>query len=195
MKKNERQKFQDFKLRHSLTDTYIAKILREYATSEDEFSCSYFCEKYNLTPHVFYKMRDYAIIFMLVSPVTRKKIREKAICNQICKNPTGSYNSSYTYYNKLLITRKNYLKTFSITDFVQAATMYANNIRITEIAQKFDVSLEIARTLIALALINRLIDEKTYRLIKFRSDRIFLNMNGPHVYSAETLWHLKNATK
>lgn len=194
MKKDEHQKFQDFKLRHNLTNEYIAKIMSEYASSEDKFSCSYFCDKYKLTPHVFYKMRDYTIIFMLVSPITRKNIHEKAVRNQIGQNPTGTYNSSYRYYNKLLITRNNYLKSFSFTDIIQATTMYANNISIKEIAQKHDVSLEIVRTLIALALINRLIDEKTYHLIKVRSDRIFLNMHGPHVYSAEKLWRLKNAT-
>ena len=66
MKKSEYQKFQDFKKRHNLSDQQIVRIISDYANTADEYAASFFAAKYNISNHVFYKIRDYTIIFMLV---------------------------------------------------------------------------------------------------------------------------------
>ncbi len=188
-KKSEFQKFQEFKKRHKLTDETIKKIMSEYAITEDNFSCSFFCAKYNISPHVFYKLRDYTIIFILVSLTSCKKIRAKSIRNQIGNNPIGDYNSSSAYYQKLLAKRREYLDSFSNEEIVQIAILYSKGDSLYEIANKHGISTEIARRLIAISLENRLIDEETYRIIKIRSDRILINLRGRNIYSAESLWN------
>lgn len=193
MKKSESQKFESFKKRHNLTNSKIEQIISEYALTEDNYSGSFFCTKYNISKHVFYKLRDYAIIFMLVSRIICKKTRDKSIRNQISKNPTGKYNSAATYYRKLIIRRREYLDSFSNEEIVQIALMYANSGNtLQEIATAHGISTETARRLIAIALVNRLVDEETYRRIKIRSDRILINLRGPNILSAESLWHSYN---
>ena len=190
MKKSEFQKFEDLKKRHNLTNTEIIKIMSDYALSSDDHSCGFFCQKYTISPHVFYKIRDYAIIFMLVSPATCKKIRSKAIRNQIGNNPVGNYNSSSSYYQKLIAKRHEYLDSFSNVEIVEIATQYANGYNIFEIAKKHKISIETVKKLIARSLVNRLVDEGTYRRIKTRSDQFrTMHLRGNNIFTAESLWN------
>lgn len=190
MKKSEFQKFEDFKKRHNLTNKEIVKIMSDYALTSDEFSCSFFCAKYTLSPYVFYKIRDYVIIFMLVSRNMCKHIRAKSIRNQIGNNPTGNYNSSSAHYKNLLAKRREYLDSFSNVEIVQIAIMYANDYSLYEIAKKHEISTETVRNLIASSLVNRLVDEETYHKIKLRSDHFrFMHLRGNNIFSAESLWN------
>lgn len=191
MKKSEFQRFQDFKKRHKLTNATIIKIMSDYALTSDEYSCSFYCTKYNLTSHVFYKIRDYTIIFMLVSPATCKKIQSKSIRNQISNNPVGTYTSSSEYYKKLIQKRHEYLVSFSNIEITNIALMYSNGKSIYEIARKSNISIETAKRLLALALANHLVDEKTYYKIRTRSDQFRNNhLRGNNIITAEFLWNL-----
>lgn len=189
MKKSEYQKFQDFKVRHNLTDAKISKIMNEYAITPDENSASFFTQKYNISEHVFYKIRDYAIIFMLVSPLTCKQIRDKSLRNQIGHNPSGNYNTALAHYYQLIDKRREYLDSFSNVTISEIALQYSIGASLYEIANKYQVSTETVRKLIALALVNHLIDGETYRRISFRSNLIIVKLRGKNIFSAESLWN------
>lgn len=188
-KKSEYQKFQDFKTRHNLTDGKIKQIMCDYALSDDQFARTFFTSKYNISEHVFYKMRDYTIIFMLVSPSTCKLIRNKSLRNQIGHNPSGNYNTSFVYYQKLISKRREYLDSFSHSGIAEIALEYSTGNSLYEIASKHNISSpEIVKKLIAIALAKRLVDDQTYKKIKFRSDLIFVKSKRGYL-SAESLWN------
>lgn len=188
-KKSEYQKFQDFKARHNLTDGKIKQIMCDYALSDDQFARTFFTSKYNISEYVFYKMRDYTIIFMLVSPSTCKLIRSKAFRNQAGHTPSGNCNTSFAYYQKLISKRREYLESFSDSEISEIALEYSTGNSLYEIASKHNVSSpEIVKKLISIALVKRLVDEETYREIKFRSDLIFIQAPRDYI-SAESLWH------
>ena len=192
MKKSEYQKFQDFKKRHNLTDTTMMQIMYDYATSSDEFARTFFTSRYNISEHVFYKIRDYTIIFMLVSPVICKRICNKSFRNQIGHNPSGNYNTSFVHYQNLIAKRREYLNSFSDAEIVHIAFDYSNGNSLSEIAKIHNIaSIGIVRNLIAIALVNRLIAKETYLRIKLRSDLILVNSCGPNAISAESLWYSK----
>lgn len=191
MKKNEYQKFQDFMKRHKLTYSQIIKIMSEYANTVDEMSASFFSQKHAISKHVFYKMRDYTIIFMLVDSPVCKKIRDKAFRNQGAKNPDGSQShaSSFKHYYRLLEEREKYLKGFSKNKIVQIATDYAEGRSLYDIANKHRVSVHTVRRLLAISLVNRLISAELYYDIKFRSDAYRQRMKYFSGYTAEELWN------
>lgn len=187
MKKSEFQKFIDFKKRHNFTNQFIAQLMHEYATSDDEFSCSYFVNKYGISEHTFYKMRDYAVIFMLVSPNTCKEISKKCNRNQRSKNPYGNFTSSPKHYKDLLEKRKEYLSTFSYQEILEVAIEYAQWKPINDIALTHGVSKYIIQNLIAIALKNHIVNYQTYRAIKVRSDTI-AKTNPLVSCTAKSLW-------
>lgn len=192
MKKSESQKFEDFKKRYNLTDSHIIRIIMDYAHTVPEYSAGFFANKYNISTHVFYKLRDYSIIFMLVSGTVCCRIRDKAFLNQGLNNPSGSNNhfSSEQHYKKLIRKRKEYLSSFSNEQIIKIATSYANGEILNDIAKSHNISIYTTQKLLAIALINRLVSEDCYLNIKARSDylvhHLFRNYSG---YTAEELWN------
>lgn len=191
MKKSEYQKFQDFMKRHNLTYSQIIKTMSEYAHTVDEMSASFYSQKYSISKHVFYKMRDYTIIFMLVDAPVCKRIRDKAFRNQGAKNPDGSQShaSSFKHYYSLLEEREKYLKGFSKNKIVQIATDYAEGSSLYDIAKKHRVSVYTVKKLLAISLVNHLVIEDLYYCIKFRSDTYRQQMKHYSGYTAEELWN------
>lgn len=189
MKKSEYQKFQDFKKRHKFTDKQIIQIMTEYANTEDEYAASFFAMKNNITEHIFYKMRDFCLIFMLVEAPVCKRIRDKSFRNQSGKNKSGNYTSAKYHYKQLIDKRKEYLKSFSDVEIELIAVEYANGDALYDIAKKHNVSVYTVRKLLAIALVNKLVCEPIYHAIRFRSSVYIGNLDYYRGYTAEELWH------
>lgn len=196
MKKNEFNKFhsflegfKSFKSRHNLTDKKIVQIMTEYANTEDEYSSSFFAQKYDITVYEFYRLKDYTIILMLVEAPVCRRIREKSFRNQGSKNASGNYSSSNHHYQNLLAKRKAYLKSFSDEEIGTVATQYANGDAIYDIAKKHDVSPYTVRKLIAIALVKHLITEDTYQLVKYRSQYYITHLSYFNGFTAEQMWN------
>lgn len=192
MKKSEFQKFKDFKQQHNLTNTQIKQIMSEYANTEDEYSASFYAAKYNTTARVFYRMRDFTIIFMLVDAPVCKRIRDKSFRNQGSKNASGNCSSANKHYKYLIQKRKEYLNTFSNKEIGLIAVEYANGDALYDIAKKHNISTYTVRKLLAYALAYHLVCETVYQSIKIRSDSFILHLPYYQGYTAENLWNLSN---
>lgn len=190
MKKSEYQKFQDFKKQHNLTDNQIIQIMNEYANTEDEYSASFYAAKYHTTPRIFYRMRDFTIIFMLVDATVCKRIRDKSFRNQGSKNASGNCSSANQHYKYLIQKRKEYLKNFSNEEIGLIAVEYANGDALYDIAKKHNISVYTVRKLLAIALVNHLVCEAVYTSIKFRSNLYIIHAPYFRGYTAEQLWNL-----
>lgn len=189
MKKSELQKFQDFKLKHNLTDAQIIKIMLEYASTMDEYSASFFASKYHISEYVFYKIRDFTIIFMLVTPFNCKNIRNKAFRNQGSKNSTNNYTSSRNHYKQLLLRRKEYLKSFTDEQISLIAIEYSNGITIYDISKKYNISIYTTQKLLAIALAKHLVCDKVYSNILYRSTNRISMLPYYQGYTVEDLWN------
>lgn len=189
MKKSEYQKFQDFKVRNNVTDNQIVKIITDYANTEDEYSASFFSSKYNISVHVFYRMRDFTIIFMLVDATVCQRIRNKAFRNQSGRNKSGNYTSSNRHYQSLIEKRKEYLRSFSNEEIVLIAIEYANGYALYDIAEKHNISTYTVRKLLALSLANHLVCDEVYSKIRFRSNVFIASLKGYSGYTSEELWN------
>lgn len=189
MKKSELQKFQDFKKQRNLTDKQISTIMTEYANTEDEYSASFFASKYHITERVFYRMRDFCIIFMLVEAPVCRRIRDKTFRNQSGKNKSGNYTSANQHYKYLIKKRKEYLKSFSNEEIGLIAVEYANGDALSDIAKNHNVSVYTVRKLLAIALVNKLVCEPIYHAIRFRSSVYIGKLGYYRGYTVEDLWH------
>lgn len=189
MKKSEYQKFQDFKKRHNLSDQQIVRIISDYANTADEYAASFFAAKYNISNHVFYKIRDYTIIFMLVDATVCLRIRNKLFRNQSGKNKSGNYTAANHHYQLLIKKRKEYLKSFSNEEIVLIAIEYANDEALYDIAKKHNISTYAVRKLLAIALVNHLVCDTVYHSIRFRSKVYITHLKYYCGYTAEELWN------
>lgn len=186
------ESFKAFKKRHKITEQQMINIMTEYANTVDEQGASFFASKYGFSEYIFYQIKDYTFVFMLVDASICVRIRDKSFRNQGAKNASGNCSSAVHHYNNLLALRKEYLKSFSNEDIVEIATEYANSIALYDIAKKHKISTHTVRRLLALALANRLVDYETYSKISFRSlvyCKQLRNFNG---YTANDLWNYSN---
>lgn len=181
--------FKSFKSRHNLTDKKIIQIMTEYANTEDEYSASFFAEKYDITLYEFYRLKDYTIILMLVDAPVCKRIRDKSFRNQSKKNASGNYSSASHHYKELIGKRKEYLKSFSDEEIGLIAVEYANGDAIYDIAKKHNISTYTVRKLLAIALANHLVCESVYQSIRIRSQNYIIQLNTFCGYTAEQLWN------
>lgn len=196
MKKSEIKDFQryangfkSFKARHKLSDNQISIIMTEYANTVDEQGASFFASKYGFTEHIFYQIKDYTFVFMLVDASTCIRIREKSYRNQKLKNPSGKCSSSVRHYQDLLAIRKEYLKSFSVEEIVKIATEYSDYVALYDIAKAHKISPHTVRRLLAIALANHLVDYDTYCRIKSRSILYCYQLGNFQGYTAENLWN------
>ena len=189
MKKSEYQKFQDFKVRHNVTDKQIVKIMADYANTTDEYAASFFATKYKISEYMFYRMRDFTIIFMLVDATVCQRIRNKAFRNQSGKNKSGNYTAANRHYQLLIKKRKEYLKSFSNEEIVLIAIDYANGDALYDIAKKHNISTYTVRKLLAIALVNHLVCDTIYDSIQFRSSIYIAYLGVYRGCTAEELWN------
>ena len=115
MKISIHEKFHNFLVRNNLTIQIIQKMIIEYAESPNDLARSYFMNKYNISEHVFYSCRDYAVICCLVDNKICKKIRKKTCENYSSHNEKNISTSSVVHFRELMDKREKYI--FSFTEF------------------------------------------------------------------------------
>lgn len=182
------EQFKKFMKNYNLTETKVKQIITEYANTVDEQSASFFTFKYNITSYAFYRLRDFAIILMLVDDHVCKRIRDKSFRNQSGKNSSGNYTAANKHYKVLMEKRKEYLKSFSTEEIVLISIEYANGDSLHDIAKKHCISEYTIRKLLSIALVEHLVCDKVYHAIKFRSDTFIRSLGDYRGYTAEDLW-------
>lgn len=135
MKKSIYERFLNFKTRHNLSNEVIAQIATEYADSNLELARSYFSDKYNISEYVFYKARDYAIIFCLVDKKTYERIKQKSSTNYRNNNTkNNSAADSVAHFDELLVKQQEFLDGFSKNEILDIASKYVEGISKKNIA-------------------------------------------------------------
>ena len=133
-KKSIVKQFEDFKLKHSLTNRDITKIAREYANSDYDLARSFYMEKYRISQSVFYKIRDYAVIFCLIDEESCKRLKNKTLWNYERNNPNGTITGPENHLSELYEKRKEFLDSFSENDIKDIAYKYAEGVSTENIA-------------------------------------------------------------
>lgn len=165
MKKDIGKRFSDFKLRHSLSNSIIAQMVTEYATSSLDFARSFYSEKYNISKKAFYQARDYAVIFCLVDQNIFKKLQTKSAANCSKNNAQNSARSSLAHHQKLLEDRKAFLSSFSASDIKDIASKYMADVTPKKIAIAYDTGEFAIKYLLKKGIVSLILDADTVRAI------------------------------
>lgn len=168
MKKSLVEKFSDFKKRHCLSNSDIEKMIVEYANTEFDLASSYFSEKYNITPNVFYKARDYAVICCLVDEDICKKIKRKTIENYKKNNPKQTTNGPVVHFSDLRVKRQEFLNTFSDNDIRDIAYKYEEGISLKNIGITYDIGEYGIKLLLRKGIVMLIVDKKTTEAISIK---------------------------
>lgn len=137
--KSELERYNDFKKRHGLAYEDIVKIVTEYANTGEDCARTFFCEKYNITPAVFYKCRDFAVTCHLVDRETCKRLKRKAALNCASHNDKNSSIGSELHFNELLQKRKEFLSSFSNEEIIDIANKYVDGVNLSVISNTYEM--------------------------------------------------------
>lgn len=155
------EKFLDFKSRHKLSNEKIAQIATEYANSSFDFARSYFSSKYEISEYVFYKARDFAIIFCLVDNTTAKRIHEKSSANYRSNNDKNSAADSIAHFNELIAKRQEFLDGFSKNEILDIAHKYVEGLSAKNIALCYDTGEYAIKKLLKKGIVELIFDSTT----------------------------------
>ena len=155
------EKFLDFKSRHKLSNEKIAQIATEYANSSFDFARSYFCSKHEISEHVFYKIRDFAIIFCLVDNDTAKRIQQKSSANYQSNNDKNSAASSIAHFDELIVKRQEFLDGFSKNEILDIAHKYVEGASVKNIALCYDTGEYAIKKLLKKGIVELIFDSTT----------------------------------
>lgn len=165
MARNIYDKFSDFKIRHNLSNELICKITTEYANSKIDFARTYFTDKYKITEHVFYKARDYAVIFCLVDVETCNRLKNKAATNYSRNNDKNSAVASLAHFESLLVQRQDFLDSFSINEIKSIADKYVEGVSVEKIAKAYETGPFAIKYLLKKGIIQLIFDSSTVKQI------------------------------
>lgn len=174
MKKTLQQKFIDFKNRHNLSNEKITKMITEYANSSLEFARTYFSEQYGISIHVFYKARDYAVIFGLIDNETCRKLRIKTAENYKSNNVQNTSRASLNHFYKLTEERQKYFSGFSENEILDMGNKYVEGVGVKKIAIAYDTGEYTVRYLLSKGVVELIFDGDTVKAIT--------QMLGPKIY-------------
>lgn len=165
MSKSIAKQFVDFKKRHSLSNQDITKMITEYADSDLDFAKSYFSEKYNISKSVFYKARDYAVIFCLIDEETCKKLKRKTVANYKRNNPKQTTKGPVLHFADLCVKRQQFLNTFSDNEIKDIAYKYEEGISTRNIAFLYDIGEYGVKMLLKKGIVLLIVDDITTEAI------------------------------
>lgn len=165
MAKSIYDKFSDFKIRHNLSNELICKIITEYANSKIDFARTYFTDKYKITEHVFYKARDYAVIFCLVDNEICSRLKNKSATNYSKNNDKNSAVASLAHFETLLVQRQGFLDSFSINEMQDIANKYVEGISTENIAKAYETGPFAIKYLLKKGIVMLIFDSSTVEQI------------------------------
>lgn len=159
------EKFHRFLFRHGLTVQQVQKIVTEYANTKPEFARTFFKEKYDLSEHVFYKCRDYAIICCLVDDAVCKLLQGKASYNSKTHNADQSSRATAIHHSELLSLREEYLQAFLDADIRDIGRKYAGGMSAEQIGLAYETGKYGINMLLIRGIRDLIIDKKTLEAI------------------------------
>ena len=176
MSKSIVRQFVDFKKRHSLSNQDITQMITEYADSDLDFAKSYFSEKYNISKSVFYKARDYAVIFCLIDEETCKKLKRKTVANYKRNNPKQTTKGPVLHFADLCVKRQQFLNAFSDNEIKDIAYKYEEGISTKNIAFLYDIGEYGVKMLLKKGIVLLIVDDETTEAISKRLGNRFDNI-------------------
>lgn len=207
MSKSIREQFIDFRARHELSLSTIREIVEDYASSDFDFARSHFCQKYKISEHVFYKCRDFAVIFGLVSDKTCNALQVKASHNASTHNNYESSRQSLQHFDKLLQQRELVLNSFTKEEKAQIGVEYAIGASLDNISRKHGIGVFLVKRLIEKGIIDSSIDDETWNSIwnsicnklpwdkKIKEYLDKLSVKRKKYQLRQEIWHFSNALK
>lgn len=165
MKTSIHEKFHKFLIRHSLTVSRVQGIVTEYANTSPELARTYFKDKYDLSEHVFYKCRDYAVICCLVDDKICKLLQVKACYNSKTHNADQSCRASAIHHSELLSQREEYLESFLDADIRDIGRKYAGGMSADQIGLAYETGRYGINRLLIRGIKDLIIDKKTFEAI------------------------------
>jgi len=168
MSKDLTKQFIDFKKRNSLSNEVIKKIMVEYANSDFEHASSFFCNKYDISKSIFYKLRDYAVIFCIIDEDICKQVKRKTIENYKRNNPNGSTKGPVDHFSELYVKRQQFINTFSDNEIKDIAYKYAEGVSTKNIAFAYDIGEYGVKMLLKKGIVLLIVDEDTTKEISLR---------------------------
>lgn len=169
VKKTDLQKFESFKKRHRLSTQEIVKIVLEYANSDTDLARTFFTEKYDISVHTFYSLRDYSIITGLVTMQTYYKLKKKAAYNYSIHNEKNSALKSEQKFKELLKRRNQYIDSnFSTSDIEDIGLQYSQGISRQIIGEKYQICTEVVSQLLFKGLYDLIYSPEIILAIKAR---------------------------
>lgn len=170
MNKSIREQFIDFRGRNNLSLSNIREIVEDYANSNFEFARSHFCEKYEISEYVFYKCRDFAVVFGLVSDKTCRCLQIKASHNSSAHNTSESCRRSLQHFDKLFQQRKEVLNSFTKEEKLTIGKEYSTGISIANIAKFHGIGIFLVKKLLEKGIVDSSIDDETLKdILKYLS--------------------------
>ena len=168
MKKPVWNQFLDFRCRHNLSVADIKELAEEYANSGPDKSRSYFVKKYQISEHVFYRARDFAVICMLVDKKTEERIFAKAAFNCKQNNSKKSSVGSHLHAEKLYSQKEEFFNSFTESEIRDILFKYAEGLELSKIAAAYDTGVRCIKMLLKKGIILGYYEEPTYSAIALR---------------------------
>ena len=168
MDKNLAKRFANFKKRHLLTDDVIKKMITEYANSELNLARTYYSEKYNISYNIFYKARDFAIIFCLIDNKTCEKVKDKTVANYKNNNPKNRVNGALTHFSKLLEQRQAYYNSFTAEEIKDIATKYEKDVTLRALSAEYSIGEYGIKLLLQKGIVSLIISRTTIASIQLK---------------------------
>ena len=168
MKKSIYDQFLDFKGRNHLTTKQIQEMVTEYANSGPDYARSYFTKKYEISEHIFYRARDFAVICMLIDSKTQERVLEKAKLNSKQHNNKKSAARTISHFSCLLQKRVEYFSAFTKSEIEDICQKYAEGLELEKIAIAYDTGVTAIKYLLKKGLLLGYIDQNTFAAIELR---------------------------
>lgn len=152
-------------------NTFCKEVAEQYATSENEFARSWFCEHYNISKSCFYRVLEHAAVTNLVDEEIFKKMREKALKNQKA-HAEGAGVTTLEKYARIYQKRCEYIAmSFVKDDIIKFATDFADNPDISkqDLSVVYEIPTKAADLILVSAIENSIINDVVVDAIERRS--------------------------
>lgn len=148
----------------------ICEIATAYANTKVQYSYRYFCEEYQISKSVFYKLLERAIVENIVGDATVERMSRKAAFNSAGKAGTGGAIRSNVHYRNLLSRRRTY--TLEKEEAISWTEKYANDILDKKtFCMKNHITVRLLDTTILRAVMYNWVTDEIFDMLKQKSLR------------------------
>ena len=162
------ERYETFKKRNNLTFEEITKLAKEYANSPQDNARTFFTERYTISPHVFYKCLEFAIICHLVDENTRRNIRAKAISNYKLHNEVESRKKAMDHHAFLARERQTFFNEIPNKIIIDISVKYSEGANIAELSTLYEMCETTIKKLMAKGIVEVITPSSVVFLMKKR---------------------------